>query len=816
MVMGLVLLLGHTVAADPPVRHKASMSKTPALTATARAPDARPMPSTRRDMPEASARGAARGNPGACCENGVCIGDFLDVDCVAIGGNWHPNATCGDFFPEKPLAICSLGCSYDNGPPLDDYGQPASQYAPDYPFAAGAADDFILKDPGDNDCRITHITTWTIHWNGAEYQGPNLYSGVWITVYGDADPKGPGGEPQDDGTHIGDVIVTQFVPIGSMTFVAEAPTCTHERWRLEIPVDFDLPKNVKMWLEIQPEMPSWNAGGGQSAVYLSQNSTGHNAQQIFELAGIPNWTEIGGNVDACPPMTPPAGTRKDLAFAMIGEKVAPPEYKWLQEPDLSTMGMDINSSMCYMCHAEPYLGGHKLADDFECTEQAPITEIHVWGSWQGDLLPLGNPTAVDFYLSIHEDIPAKPPAVPYSRPGDELWGSTFYPGDFTVRVHAADIEEWWYQPPHHSEGFAYFPGDWTCYEYIFDLTTMPFYQWGLPDRPVTYWLDVEARPYPLETPEAFFGWKTSVDHWNDDAVYTSAPELLPEPVWHELRYPGVPIADPPHPLAGESIDLAFGIIGGDPMEFVDHVVCEPQPPDHPSTYWYDVTPGLAGRCDFHVRVYDPDPCNYSNWVMPANYVAGVHQIGNESWVSWWDPTPDCKNAFFGPTPTTFGFDNDNPSTWGEWATSVGNSPDPYDPGGIADTSGSHSTEPNGSGYLVHVPYAPGPQPKWVQAPDMSVLGMDVSASRWTMYEHYWLADDFRCTTTGELTEIVVWGSWRNDAYPMGPLPPPIAWQQLLRSGHPCGRPRGSEPDRVQYARRSPLVARVPPAVYGTR
>jgi hypothetical protein len=135
----------------------------------------------------------------------------------------------------------------------------------------------------------------------------------------------------------------------------------------------------------------------------------------------------------------------------------------------------------------------------------------------------------------------------------------------------------------------------------------------------------------------------------------------------------------------------------------DVVVCEPQPPNHPNTYWYDVTPGAFGRCDFHVRVYDPNPANYTNPVMPANWVFLVHKLLNgEWWASWWDPTTDCQNAFFGLT--RFGFTNSNPSTWGDWATTIGNNNDPYD--WQIDTASHHTALPDGSGYRVHVPTFP--------------------------------------------------------------------------------------------------------------
>ncbi len=142
-----------------------------------------------------------------------------------------------------------------------------------------------------------------------------------------------------------------------------------------------------------------------------------------------------------------------------------------------------------------------------------------------------------------------------------------------------------------------------------------------------------------------------------------------------------------------------------PCAILDTVVCEPQPPNHPNTYWYDVTPGAFGRCDFHVRVYDPNPANYTGWQMipppaTATWQHLVHQVGNEWWVSWFDP--NCQNAIFGPNPTRFQFTNPNAAVWGDWRTTIGMQADPYDVWNT-DNSGHHAGDLDGYGYRVHVP-----------------------------------------------------------------------------------------------------------------
>jgi len=138
-------------------------------------------------------------------------------------------------------------------------------------------------------------------------------------------------------------------------------------------------------------------------------------------------------------------------------------------------------------------------------------------------------------------------------PDEMLWQRTFQPGEFVARVWEDGLQEGWLEPPDWYEP----DGDTVCWQYNFfiDPVQEPFIQEGTPDRPIVYWLGVEARP---EDMEAQFGWKTSIRHWNDDAVWRTiiGPDG-PEPLWNELRYP------PEHPFFPESVDLAFVITGED-------------------------------------------------------------------------------------------------------------------------------------------------------------------------------------------------------------------------------------------------------------
>lgn len=268
----------------------------------------------------------------------------------------------------------------------------------------------------------------------------------------------------------------------------------------------------------------------------------------YVFPGVP--LAAGANVLTfiVPPSTAPATTFARFRFSSVGG--LPPfgpapdgevedyevqiGYKWVQWPDLEPTGIDVNAT-------EPYI----LADDFLCTATGPITDIRIWGSWLHDVLPEQGPHNVIFRLSIHKDIPASQSPTGYSMPGEVLWHREFLPGQFGLHPYAEQIMEGWMDPPERYE----FPGDHVCWQYDFHVEEGMFIQQGSPERPVVYWLDVQAL---VLDQKAKFGWKTSKDHWNDDAVWGQGIEPYMGP-WWELRYP------PGHQMQGQSIDLAFAI-----------------------------------------------------------------------------------------------------------------------------------------------------------------------------------------------------------------------------------------------------------------
>jgi hypothetical protein len=109
------------------------------------------------------------------------------------------------------------------------------------------------------------------------------------------------------------------------------------------------------------------------------------------------------------------------------------------------------------------------------------------------------------------------------------------------------------------------------------------------------WLDVKATR--IDTGPALFGWKSSVNHWNDAASWQL------ESNWWALHY----LPRYGHPFEGQPIDLAFAVEseygtevpgGGEPGQVVperfglkENV---PNPFNPVTTVGYDVPAGGAG------------------------------------------------------------------------------------------------------------------------------------------------------------------------------------------------------------------------------
>ena len=177
--------------------------------------------------------------------------------------------------------------------------------------------------------------------------------------------------------------------------------------------------------------------------------------------------------------------------------------KYLQPPNLQ--GLDVWNSGPWM-----------LADDFICTNNGPITDIHIWGSWLSDSVALNSLT---FTLGIYDDVPVSP-VNSFSHPGNLLWQQTFAPGQYSESFFAAGSESFLDPGPPATVGT-----DSQAWYYCF-YPTNPFVQTGTNTAPKTYWIAAYAN-LPAGDTSYRYGWKTTPVVQNDVSVHAPWTGSLP-------------------------------------------------------------------------------------------------------------------------------------------------------------------------------------------------------------------------------------------------------------------------------------------------
>jgi len=464
-----------------------------------------------------------------------------------------------------------------------------------------------------------------------------------------------------------------------------------------------------------------------------------------------------------------------------------PDYKWIQHPDLSFFGMDVDAMK---------LSPHLLADDFLCTRTGAITNIVIWGSWMNDLLPFDNPNNVIFSLSFHADVPAGVEA-PWSMPGETLWVMDFAPGTFQSRIEMDNLTEGWYMP---SSGLWIPIADHVCWRYEFPVNLAnAFVQTGSVARPIVYWLDVQA--FPLDQGLSRFGWKTSQEHWNDDACWAPAVETY-NGYWWEMRYPQG------HELQGQSIDLAFALSGT-------------SEPEQGLYDFGDAPDGAAGTGPSDYQTTLADGGAYHLVVAGAPYFDDVSQgdqpdtepDGQPDPLARAGASPDDEDGIQIPvlragqtaaiTVTVddgaggggagggfvdawIDYNTDGDWTdsgehiWSGWLPQGANVIYTFVPSGaslgqtfsrfrinsqaagLAPTGGP-AVDGEVEDHEAHIEPPNAEEPlKWLQPPDLTPNGFDVACMK---NRPILLADDFLCRARSLITNIVVWGSWFHDILP---------------------------------------------------
>ncbi|MGQ9650720.1 MAG: DUF7901 domain-containing protein [Phycisphaerae bacterium] len=471
------------------------------------------------------------------------------------------------------------------------------------------------------------------------------------------------------------------------------------------------------------------------------------------------------------------------------------------------------------CYSTEPLGGippRPSADDFQCNSPEPIVDVHWWGvqAIAGDI----------FRIRFYKDVPDPDPNDPsnWSHPGEVLyqadvnnWTQTWDPSVnawyFSVDLPTPFQQEpgtiYWFstayvgqqgwhwlqadqQPPWNDVAVNWVPENnrWEDpddkVDLAFELTVGgPLFKWEQP-------------PEAAQPTDVFYGWNEKSDWWYGPVVADDWVCTTPDPVtdihwWGSFlgwRYPYPP-----------------GLPNHFHIQFWTDV--PPMPPDnfsHPGqviheVYCYNYTCEFAGW-DYDPRTRQYEACfKFTQALQPEEYFyqdegpngRNVYWISiaacddgepSENPFGWKtrprsadSPAPDDAVVIEFPRQPVLGsqFESGHPLAW----------PTPEDSWDMAFELTTQSTET-----------------KYMQVPELEPTGMDVNATADPFgTAGYILADDFPCTRTGPVTQIVVYGSWRQDQLPGGD-PHNVSFTLSIHSDIPAGPVPFSMPGGVLWWR----------------
>ena len=187
-----------------------------------------------------------------------------------------------------------------------------------------------------------------------------------------------------------------------------------------------------------------------------------------------------------------------------------------------------------------------LGDDWKCTQDGQVNDIHMWVSFRDNAVPDTATTVVGGFVEIWSNVPAGTDAE-FSHPGDLLWGMDFDTMMPNVKMRRYGTgQQGWLEPPTNAIPNDHFDYYQINIDPIDNLAGVePFVQ----EEGKIYWLVSQMFAYDIGgVGDMEIGWKTSRElQFMDDGVYTSP--IAPATGW-------APLVDP---LTGESLDLAFVI-----------------------------------------------------------------------------------------------------------------------------------------------------------------------------------------------------------------------------------------------------------------
>ena len=373
-------------------------------------------------------------------------------------------------------------------------------------------------------------------------QSPGEYASAWKFEYG-LDPD------------LTNTIITVTVTapqwgitgqVNNVSFGIQDAVGAIRSWQWQCGPGKPIPWNTPTTIMINPMVASVAARTPVASGFM--NNPVFNIVQSMQFIVDENATWVGGPLPVPPPgAVIPAGLWNYWHNIVVTPKIQqkpPLVTKWSQPPVLWD-GPSHNPPPVFYGWDEVSMynfGPPIVADDWRCTDQRPVTDIHWWGSFLGWTQPDPPQMPDAFHIGIWKDVPAGIDER-FSHPGELIWEN--YCTSFTWNFAGYD-----YDPRMQIDNEA-------CFQFNQYLNPEEyFYQEPGPEGNI-YWISISAI-YKEVAPPYPWGWKTRPHFFQDDAVRiwavsdpTGAGGWPPALNWSWAQ--GQPIEYP----EGESWDLAF-------------------------------------------------------------------------------------------------------------------------------------------------------------------------------------------------------------------------------------------------------------------
>jgi hypothetical protein len=334
-------------------------------------------------------------------------------------------------------------------------------------------------------------------------------------------------------------------------------------WNCPNPIPWGVPTKIT----IDTSKVGVNAATPVASAYM--NNPAFNLGNVQWIIVDENGAWVGGPTPAPAPGSGMIGMWNYWHWLMVTPNTTVEKgiyKKWSQPPvvidpnadPLVIEGWDENSDY----GAQPI-----VADDWKCTDDRPVTDIHWWGSYIGWEQPYPPQLPIAFHLGIWTDVPDPNPANPldFSHPNVLIWEN--YCDNYVWDFVGYDKDP---RIPHIPGKDQNEPGNDEPMDACFQFTQLLsqdewFHQQPDPCDPngTIYWLSIA----PIwDQPRLFpWGWKTRPHYFNDDAVSMWVlpwPPVVGATMWVNN---GTPLQVPawPHP-EGITWDVAFELTTNEP------------------------------------------------------------------------------------------------------------------------------------------------------------------------------------------------------------------------------------------------------------